>query len=34
LAPNESAIYDWVTMLVRGYQDVRRIPRAPAYSRA
>jgi Rieske 2Fe-2S family protein len=34
LAPSESAIYDWVTMLARGYHDVRSIPRSPAYLRA
>ena len=33
LAPNESAIYDWVTMLARGYRDLADIPRRPAYSR-
>jgi Rieske 2Fe-2S family protein len=27
LAPSESAIYDWVTMLARGYRDVADIPR-------
>jgi Rieske 2Fe-2S family protein len=33
LAPGESAIYDWVTMLARGYRDLATIPRTPAYSR-
>jgi Rieske 2Fe-2S family protein len=33
LAPSESAIYDWVTMLARGYRNVAAIPRTPAYSR-
>jgi len=27
LAPGESAIYDWVTMLARGYRDLAEIPR-------
>ena len=27
LAPNETAIYDWVTMLARGYRDLADIPR-------
>jgi Rieske 2Fe-2S family protein len=27
LAPGESAIYDWVTMLARGYRDLSAIPR-------
>lgn len=31
LAPNESAIYDWVTMLARGYRDVSAIPRDASY---
>jgi Rieske 2Fe-2S family protein len=30
LAPNESAIYDWVTMLARGYRDPSDIPRRAA----
>ncbi len=30
LAPSESAIYDWVTMLARGYRDPADIPRATA----
>ncbi len=30
LAPSESAIYDWVTMLARGYRDVAAIPRMSA----
>jgi glycine betaine catabolism A len=30
LAPNESAIYDWVTMLARGYRDLADIPRTTA----
>jgi Rieske 2Fe-2S family protein len=34
LAPGESAIYDWVTMLARGYRDLADIPRAPSYVRA
>ena len=34
LAPAENAIYDWVTMLARGYRDLATIPRTPAYSRA
>jgi Rieske 2Fe-2S family protein len=33
LAPNEGAIYDWVTMLARGYRDVATIPRTRAHSR-
>jgi Rieske 2Fe-2S family protein len=33
LAPNESAIYDWVTMLARGYRDLANIPRAAGYAR-
>jgi Rieske 2Fe-2S family protein len=33
LAPNEGAIYDWVTMLARGYRDVADIPRSAEYSR-
>jgi Rieske 2Fe-2S family protein len=32
LAPNESAIYDWVTMLARGYRDVSTIARDTAYA--
>ena len=27
LAPSEGAIYDWVTMLARGYRDLAAIPR-------
>jgi Rieske 2Fe-2S family protein len=30
LGPGESAIYDWVTMLVRGYRDIAAIPRTTA----
>jgi len=33
LAPNESAIYDWVTMLARGYRDPATIPRTPQHAR-
>jgi Rieske 2Fe-2S family protein len=33
LAPTEGAIYDWVTMLARGYRDRATIPRAPGYVR-
>jgi len=33
LAPNESAVYDWVTMLARGYRDPSTIGRAPAQTR-
>jgi Rieske 2Fe-2S family protein len=32
LAPNESAIYDWVTMLARGYGDVASLPRDGSYA--
>ena len=32
LAPNESAIYDWVTMLARGYRDVSTVARGTAYA--
>jgi glycine betaine catabolism A len=32
LAPNESAIYDWVTMLARGYRDLASIPRNVSYA--
>ncbi len=34
LAPNENAIYDWVTMLARGYRDLADIPRSASYARA
>jgi Rieske 2Fe-2S family protein len=30
LAPSESAIYDWVTMLARGYRRVSDVPRTVA----
>jgi Rieske 2Fe-2S family protein len=30
LAPNETAVYDWVTMLARGYRDLGAIPRRDA----
>ncbi|HEY2793805.1 MAG TPA: aromatic ring-hydroxylating dioxygenase subunit alpha [Micromonosporaceae bacterium] len=30
LSPSESAIYDWVTMLTRGYRDLAAIPRREA----
>jgi Rieske 2Fe-2S family protein len=33
LAPSESAIYDWVTMLARGYRDPADIPRTGENSR-
>jgi Rieske 2Fe-2S family protein len=32
LAPNETAIYDWVTMLARGYHDVATIARTAQYA--
>ncbi len=33
LAPSEGAIYDWVTMLARGYRDRATIPRPAGYQR-